>query len=264
MADVKLKADVLSAFNGGEITPELSGRVDKEELKFGTRYVSNFLPEHQGGLKKWYGTTKIGTVPVNVSSGYRVIPFDGASEPLALLFCAGNVYSVSMDEIYQQDFNIAANQIIGASYLQINDLIYFTNENTGMFQIQYYGIVNGHHTFKLFSSSIKEEPFFPISWRGNYNRNIKVSGYTGTITMESVDPGNEYFLKLPLKLQNVGAGANILFQNTISDCITGGEESNPSTVTTGATVVKLIRKRNGVDSVVESHTIGNDETVREY
>lgn len=262
MAD-KLKADVLSAFNGGEITPELAGRVDKEELKFGTRYVSNFLPTHQGGLKKWYGTTKIGTVPVNVSSGYRVIPFDGASEPLVLLFCAGNVYAVSSSEIWLQDFNVSLDQIIGASYLQINDLIYFTNENTGMFQIQYYGIVNGHHKFNLFINYIKEEPFFPTSWRGNYSGNIRTSGYTGTITMEAVDPGTEYSLQLPVRLRNIGAGVNVLFQNTVADCISAGNSDAPSTVTAGATVLKLIRNRGGVEEVVISAAIGNESTISE-
>ena len=134
----KLKADVLSAFNGGELTPEVSGRVDKEELKFGTRYSSNFMPTHQGGLSKWYGTTKIDTVPLDISTGYTLVPFDGASEPLALLFTSGKVYAVSGQEVYLQDFTVSDAQIVDVSYLQINDLIYFAGPNSNMFQIQYY------------------------------------------------------------------------------------------------------------------------------
>lgn len=259
----KLKADILSAFNGGEITPELSGRVDKEELKFGTRYVSNFLPTPQGGLKKWYGTTKIGTVPVNVSNGYRLIPFDGASEPIALLFVAGNVYAVSNGEIWEQDFHIPLNQILGASYLQINDLIYFANESTPIFQIQYYGLVDGHHTFNLLDSQVKEEPFFPYSWRGNYNRNIKTDGYTGTITMEATDTGSEYKLQLPVKLQAPGAGVNVLFENTITDCISAGDSTTPSAVTTGSTKLQLVRIRGGVEEVVYEADLGNDVQLQE-
>lgn len=259
----KLKADILSAFNGGELTPELSGRVDKEELKFGTRYTSNFLPTHQGGLKKWYGTTKVDTVPINVSNGYRVIPFDGASEPIVLLFSGGKVYAVSSSEVWEQDFDLPVNQVLGASYLQINDLIYFANENTGLFQIQYYGIVDGHHTFKMFTNYIKEEPFFPYSWRGNYNKTIRSDGYTGTITLEAIGSTSEYALELPVRLRSVGAGVNVLFENTVSDCITAGDTDTPSEVTTGSTVLKLVRIRGGVESDVYTASLGNDVTVSE-
>lgn len=262
MAD-KLKADVLSAFNGGEITPELSGRVDKEELKFGTRYVSNFLPTPQGGLKKWYGTTKIGTVPVNVSNGYRLIPFDGASEPISLLFVAGNVYAVSNSEIWQQDFQMPLNQILNASYLQINDLMYFANEDVPVFQIQYFGLVDGHHTFNIMDNPIKEEPFFPYSWRGNYNKNIQTDGYTGTITMQAIDTVSEYTLQLPVRLQAAGAGVNLLFENTITDAITAGDSDTPSTVTTGTSKLQLVRIRGGIEEVVYEAEIGNDVQLQE-
>lgn len=266
MAD-KLKADILSVFNGGELTPELSGRVDKEELKFGTRYVSNFIPTHQGGIKKWYGTSKIATVPINAANGYRLIPFDGASEPLALLFTGGSVYAVSGSEVYLQDFNIYDNQITGASYLQINDLLYFANENVYPFQIQYYGIVNGHHKFKLIESYIKEEPFFPYSWRGNYNKNLQTNGYNGTLTAEATSATYGYSLQLPARLQNVGAGVNVLFQNGVMNCISAGSSgwhAVSTTVTTGSTVLQLIRIRNGVESVTAHTTyIGNNQIISE-
>jgi len=268
----KLKADVLSAFNGGETTPELAGRVDKEELKFGTRYVSNFLPTHQGGLKKWYGTSKVATVALDASSKHRLIEFDGASEPLALLFSGGDVYSVSAGEVYKQDFNVYEDQISDASYLQINDLIYFANKTSAMFQIQYYGVENGHHIFKLKDSYIKEEPFFPYSWRGNYNKNIQTNGYNGVLTAEATSATFGYALELPQRLQNPGAGINVLFDNGPLNCITGGNKRNDQFVqldttcdmTGGMTELKLIRVRGGIESQVgTTQYVGNKQVITE-
>ena len=268
----KLKADVLSAFNGGEITPELSGRVDKEELKFGFRYSSNFLPTHQGGLKKWYGSYKVATIPLNISSKHVLIPFDGASEPLALLFSGGDVYAVSRNEVWKQLFNVYEDQIADASYLQINDLIYFANPTSPMFQIQYYGLENGHHVFKLKDSVIKEEPFFPYYWRGNYSKNIQTNGYSGVLTAEATSAVAGYVLKLPQRLQNPGAGVNVLFENGPLNCITGGDSwerlntlVTASDVTGGTTELKLIRVRGGQESVVgSSQYVGNMMFISEY
>ena len=259
----RLKADVLSAFNGGELTPELSGRVDKEELKFGTRYSSNFVPTHQGGLSKWCGTTKIATIPINVSSEYKLVPFNGASEPLALLFCAGNVYSVCGSEIYLQRFNILPNQISDASYLQINDLIYFASPSAGLYQIQYFGVEDGHHIFNLLENSVKEEPFFPYSWSGNYNKAIRTYGYRDLVTVEAIGAISGYYLKLPERLANPGVGINVLFGDQIMKCITAGTSYNTpsSTVTTGATTIKLIRIRGGVETEVISANVGTRQTI---
>lgn len=268
----KLKADVLSAFNGGEITPELSGRVDKEELKFGTRYVSNFMPTHQGGIKKWYGTSKIATVPLNAESKHVMIEFDGASEPLALLFSGGDVYSVSANEVYKQDFNIYEDQISGASYLQINDLIYFANQTSFPFQIQYYGIEDGHHIFKLQDSYVKEEPFFPYSWNGNYNKTLKTDGYNGVLTVEATSASAGYILELPERLQNSGAGINVLFESGPLNCITGGNKRKDQftqldttcDMTGGTTTLKLIRIRGGIESLVGSaQYVGNKQVITE-
>ena len=260
----KLKADVLSAFNGGEVTPEAAGRVDKEELKFATRYVANFLPTHQGGIKKWYGTSKIDNIPVNVSTGYKLIPFNGASEPLCLLFCAGNVYAVSSGEVYQQSFVVTPDQIENTNYLQINDIMYFANGTTPLFQIQYYGIDNGHHIFKLYSAAIKEEPFFPYSWDGNYNQNIQTNGYTGEITVTATNASGGYRLRLPARIQNCGAGVNVLFQDGTNMAITGGNitgGANPSNPVIGSTELQLVRIRGGVESVEVSSFVGTQQRI---
>ena len=264
----KLKADVLSAFNGGELTPEVSGRVDREELKFGTRYSSNFIPTHQGGISKWYGTTKIDTIPLNVSSKYVLVPFNGASEPLALLFYEGNVYAVSGQEVYLQDFNVGEDQIVGASYLQINDLVYFANQNTSFFQIQYYGMENGHHIFKLYNTEIKEEPFFPYSWNGNYNKNLQTDGYAGVVNVTATSAVSGYNLKLPTPIRDPGSELNVVFQSDRYTGISGGTYSGkntdtPYTVTMGATLIKLVRDRSGVETDIISSYIGNQKILKE-
>lgn len=263
----KLKADVLSAFNGGELTPEVSGRVDKEELKFGTRYSSNFMPTHQGGLSKWYGTTKIDTVPLDISTGYTLVPFDGASEPLALLFTSGKVYAVSGQEVYLQDFTVSDAQIVDVSYLQINDLIYFAGPNSNMFQIQYYGMENGHHIFKLFNTEMKEEPFFPYSWNGNYNKNLQTDGYTGTVNVTATSAVSGYKLKLPNTIKSPGSELSVTFQDPYKGISGGNYDGNnastPYTVSIGLTQLTLVRNRGGVESNVISTYIGNQKEYRE-
>jgi len=262
----KLKADILSAFNGGELTPDLAGRVDKEELKFGTRYVSNFMPTHQGGLKKWYGTSKIASLPINTASGYKMVPFNGASCPLALLFCNGNVYAVSEGEVYQQSFYVNQDQLVDLSYLQINDIIYFTSPTSGIFKIQYYGMVNGHHKFILYNCNMKEEPFFPYSWDGNYNKTVQTDGYNGVVNVTATSSVSGYRLKLPFRIQNVGSEQNILFQSDPNKAINRGHYilkgnsvlylDSRNSYTIGDTIISLIRIRGGIESTVFSSYIG--------
>lgn len=55
-----------SRVNGGEISPQLEGRVDNERYNSGARLLENFLVKPNGSISKRPGTQYIGTLPAVV------------------------------------------------------------------------------------------------------------------------------------------------------------------------------------------------------
>lgn len=258
MAD-NLHGGVLTSFTGGELTPQLAGRVDKEEMKIGSRYVSNFIPEHQGGLKKFYGSGHISTLTDDISAGYRMIPFDGCSEPLCLLFVPDKVYCVTRFEMYPVNVGITLQQILNASYVQSNDVMYITNEFVGQFAITYAGKdpETNHHIFNSSEQKFVTEPFFPLNWQGNYNGlPLHTSGSAGYITITGQQPSRTYGIELPTVLKNCGVGKSVASETNSSLGITSVYRSNSVNATIGQCVLELHRVRGGVDETIESATIG--------
>lgn len=258
----KLHGGVLTSFSGGELTPQLAGRVDKEQMKIGSRYVSNFIPEHQGGLKKFYGSGHIGRVTDDMSAGYRMIPFDGCGEPLCLLFVPGKIYCVTRKDMYQVDVAVSLQQILDASYVQSNDVLYITSESMGQAVITYAGIDDdtGHHKFYSSEQRFVVEPFFPLNWQGNYNGlPLHTDASEGYITITGTVPPPVYSLELPDVLKFCGTGKSVTDERNSSLGITsrhgiGGAKITNATI--GQCVLELHRIRNDVDSVVSSPIIG--------
>lgn len=257
----KLRSGVLTSFSGGELTPQLAGRVDKEEMKIGSRYVSNFIPEHQGGLKKFYGSGHVETLTDDLSSGYKMIPFDGCGEPLCLLFVPGKVYCVTRTEAYQVDVQISLQTVLKASYVQSGDTMYITNENEGQIVITYSGRdkETGHHVFNSSNQTFINVPFFPVSWQGNYNGlPLRTSASAGYITISGEEVKGGYSLELPEVLKDAGAGKNVTSDTDSSLSITSIDADVSTGATIGGFVIELHRVRNGEDEVVRSAKIGSE------
>ena len=254
-----LHSGVLTSFSGGELTPQLAGRIDKEQLKIGSRYASNFIPEHQGGLKKFYGSGHISDVEESMAAGYRMIPFDGCGEPLCLLFTPSKVYCVTRIEMYEVSISISLQMMLNASYVQSNDVMYITNENMGQAVITYSGrdAETGHHTFSSGEQKFVTEPFFPVNWQGNYNGlPLHTSGSSGYITITGEGMPTVYSIELPDVLKNVGAGKNVTSNEDSTLGIISMYRSSGAGATIGSFTVELHRVRGGVDEVVESGNIG--------
>lgn len=266
MAD-NLHAGVLTSFSGGELTPQLAGRVDKEEMKIGSRYVSNFIPEHQGGLKKFYGSGNIAKITDSLTNGYRMIPFDGCGEPVCLLFVADKVYCVTHSSMYTVDVHISLQMMLTASYVQTSDVMYITNENMGQAVITYAGLdsTTGRHVFKSSTQKFVVEPFFPLNWQGNYNGlPLSINHSTGHVIITGSQTPSVYSLELPDVLKNVGAGKNITDENDSSLGITSVYHANGTTPTIGQFTIELHRIRNNNDTVVRSAVIGSELEQREW
>lgn len=269
----KLKNNMLTAFVGGELTPALAGRVDKDEASIGSRFLSNFMPQVQGGLKKFYGSSKIATVTETVSDGtYKLVPFDGAIEPLVLVFVGGAVYVATSAEYYKLPFPVPSSQINNCSYLQTNDIIRFTSENGGMFELHYYGIIDGKHSFSYFNPDFLDVPYFSLGWQGNYYGQLTTeklpydnsTAYSGSISIRSGVVPTSYAIDLPDILSNAGAEKNITFENDQYGVITRGDKSQggPFAANMGETKIKLMRVRGDAEPVVVLEaTIGNAKDV---
>lgn len=260
MAD-NLHAGVLTSFSGGELTPQLAGRVDKEEMKIGSRYVSNFIPEHQGGLKKFYGSRGVSRITDDLTAGCRLIPFDGCGEPVCLLFVPGKVYCVTDSDMYEVTVNISLQMILGASYVQSSDVMYITNENMGQAVITYAGKDpdTNHHIFNSSTQKFVVEPFFPVNWQGNYNgMPINTSASSGHIIISAAQTlPNVCGIELPDVLKNVGVGKNVTAQNNPTQAITSVRQNvSAGTITIGTCTLELHRVREGVDTIVKSAKIG--------
>lgn len=256
-----LHSGVLTSFSGGELTPQLAGRIDKEQLKIGSRYVSNFIPEHQGGLKKFYGSGHIDNVTDDLTSGYRMVPFDGCGEPLCLLFTPSNVYCVTCTDMYPVDVSIALNMMLGASYVQSSDVMYITNENMGQAVITYSGkdTETGHHIFHSDSQKFVTEPFFPLNWQGNYHGSpLHISGSVGYVTITGDSVPSHYSIELPGILKGCGTGKSVTSGTSSALGITSYKTSTEYATTIGQCKIELHRVRNGNDEIVKEAYVGSE------
>lgn len=263
MAD--LKSNILTNFAGGELGPNVAGRVDSDDLKNGVRYVENFIPQPQGGLKKFYGTRKVATIP---GDGQRVlIPFDGASEPLSLLFANNKMYYLTEFDFVDTGVSIQTSSIVGATYVQINDVIKFASKDL-MFDINYLGNEEGTHEFRIVSPQLTEVPYFPLGWSGNFNHSVVSTGGGASddskeFVLRVSSAGTEFSLELPPVLVGAGAGKNVVSNIKTSTVIDLGLGGSPKhTATLGAFEIAFVRIRDGVETELIEGNIGN--TVRKH
>lgn len=256
MAD--LKSGVLTSFTGGEVAPALAGRIDYEELRSSSRFIENFIPQPQGGLKKFYGTNKISSV--DPDSVYKMIPFDGADEPIVLLFINNKVFCVTESGMVDTEIPFVTVNIVDVSYVQINDVIKFTSETYGMFEIHYMGREEGVHKFNFLQSEFKQVPYFPLGWKGLYWFPIVTKpGATGEITIETASSADvavtRVTVPLPEALWGCGAGKNVASPDALKVIYDGNNDYRPNG-TMGQARISFWRRRAGADSRLFVSVVG--------
>ena len=261
---MQIRNGVTPAFFGGEATPEMAGRIDKEELRITARYISNFVPACQGGLKKFWGTWFIKKIAMS-NEICRLIPISGMSEPMSLFFYENKVYKVTKDDVIDQNIPLRTSVIMEASYSQNNAVIYFATAQQAPFYLRYDGENFSYHVMEL-----EEEPFFPLSWSKLYNGAIRSTGYQGEVTITPIlDSTTEYSLFLP-------ANFGDLEYNDIVATYLEGEENeaipfahlyqSPSG-NCNDTRVALMRVRGPEGSETESEVFGSNignHTVKQF
>lgn len=253
------KVDIATAFNAGELTPALAGRVDFQDYKYGMRFVENFLPEVQGGLKKFYGTRKIAVIAK--PDDYVMVPFDALDKPVVLVIHDGAVSVIDGDDYYDTDLTISVAGLKELNWAQSNAIMYFVHPTTAPFSIRCYGRDNDNKLiFRIEEIGFVDVPYFPVGWDGNFNGTITTDGETGTVHLTAGSTVT-LSLKMPDSIANTSGAINVLRGNPVASLVKSIANDNYN-VTLGATKVQLIRRRNGVETVVTTISTGVQQTVK--
>ncbi len=250
MAESKLKSNIFTGFNHGEFSPSLSGRIDYSDFMYSVRKMSNFLPEPQGGIKKFYGTTKIHEFEADAD--VLMVPFDGLIYPCALIFYNGSLLYTWNDTVVDTGEKISLINKDSLSWQKINDIILFCNDSM-FFQVSWTG-----STFTISEPELSSMPMFPIA--ANII-GLDVPLYTSltkgqvTLSVNTTTVGKT-LIKLPQEFIDNPVGYNVMACNYLIDCRSQSHWAYNATDMLGLTsngtpvVATLYRRRGGVDSVV--------------
>lgn len=244
------KVDITTAFNAGEFTPALAGRIDFQDYKYSARFIENFLPEVQGGLKKFYGTRKIAVI--NKPNDYIMVPFDALDEPVILVIADGAVSVIDGDDYYVTNLSVNVAGLKQLNWVQQNSVIFFAHPTSMPFTIRCYGRDPSNDNkliLKLEEIGFVDVPYFPVGWAGNFNGTITTDAETGTIHVTAGSTAT-LSLKLPDIIAGTSGSVNVLQGPPISVL------RRPDESTLGTTKVQIIRKRNGVESIVSEINTG--------
>lgn len=81
---------ILTAFNGGELSPLLDGRVDQDKYFMGCRTLSNFIPTVQGPARRRGGTRYVGEAKFSAKRAWLA----------DFVFSAGQAYVLEFGDFY--------------------------------------------------------------------------------------------------------------------------------------------------------------------
>ena len=190
-SDKKLQG--FTAFNSGEYSSELAGRVDLESFASSSRYSSNFLTQVSGGIKKFYGTYHITEKTID-DFDIKMIPFINKYEPMVFV-----VYGTHDEEATglkvglihgdnYKDLDIEIPLTVKPQELrwqQINDRLIFCHKSVQPFEIDFYGVDNdtGEYVFDTTNVAFTEVPYFPVGSTDDYSGELQASGLSGDITL---------------------------------------------------------------------------------
>jgi len=262
MAASDKKVHQYTSFNAGEYSPELAGRVDLESFNSSTRQMTNMLSQISGGVKKFYGTTHVAEVtPDAGKTNVKFIPFINSYEPIVLVVWGRDEATEAADElkvglIYGDNYKPLTDVAFPSSveveklrWKQINDVIIFAHESTQPFSVKFYGQdkVNGGYIFQAENIKFKEIPYFPIDTTEDYVGTLESTGVSGTVTMSIPNLAMSVRTNFPAILtdQSVYVRTGRPGHTTWTPT---GYPTNEKGHTVDNSVVKLYRRRNGVDT----------------
>jgi len=117
-----------SRVNGGEISPQLEGRVDNERYNSGARLLENFIVKPNGSISKRPGTQYIATLP----SAGRLETYRASEETnfmLAFTVSGARPYTTAGTEVTTLTGNMITAPVAYVSGLSADRIVYSTIDN---------------------------------------------------------------------------------------------------------------------------------------
>lgn len=126
---------LINAFNAGEFTDELLGRVDLDSLRKACRLCRNFIPRTLGGVRRRPGMLRLGAakiaakkcrlLPFNFSTGARFIL--EAGEGYLRIWRDGALVRDESEVIIEESAPWTEAQLFQIQMVQVNDLVFFSH-----------------------------------------------------------------------------------------------------------------------------------------
>ena len=128
------------SFNGGELSPLLSGRIDYPKYSSGCKEMTNFIPTVYGPMTKRPGTRFV----EDLGSEAVLYPFEfSESQAYIFAFKEGVIDVYTLDNRLVDDmdvpvsipsqFTLAEAKVL--KFAQTGDLVYFTHPRGGIFKV---------------------------------------------------------------------------------------------------------------------------------
>ena len=86
---------ITKAFNAGELSPRLYGRVDLAKYQSGMKEITNFILDIRGGMRSREGYVFLGELPNTGTAPPRLIPF---------------IFNITTNNVLQQYVLVLVNQ----------------------------------------------------------------------------------------------------------------------------------------------------------
>ena len=123
-----------NAFNAGELTPDLMGRVDLESLKKACRICRNFLPRTLGGVRRRPGMLYLGEAKYH-NKQCRLLPFNFSTAARFVMELGDGYLRIWKDgalvEVGGSPLELVAPwteaQLFSIQMVQVNNLVFFTH-----------------------------------------------------------------------------------------------------------------------------------------
>lgn len=241
MAKDDKKLQSFNSFNSGEYSPSLAGRVDLESFGSSARYMSNFISEATGGIKKFYGTYHIS----EIDNGGQIlmVPFYNSYEPMCFVFTPNFIGVIITNDYFELGVPpLATNDLSKVKWAQSNDKIFLTAPDMPMVSLDFLGPQEGwiKYNFSISDVVLDYEPFFPIGWDGNYNGEVETVGMNGTIEVRI--PANKQGVQIDLpEVLSDSSQFNILGANNYMSY----KDDGSRIAHLGRTTATFYRIRNG-------------------
>lgn len=258
------KVHGIYAFNSGEYSSELAGRVDLESFASSTRYTSNFLTQVSGGIKKFYGTYHITEKTVE-NPNIKMIPFVNKYEPMVFVIfgleeedsTGLKVGLIHGDEYTDLDIEVPATVVPSElRWQQVNDRLILCHKTVQPFEIDFYGRDdNGEYLFSTTNIAFKEVPYFPVGSTNDYRGSFTASALTGEITLTVI--GDDIATYFPPVLVSQST-----FTRTAK--IKAPQHNIGLDYKINNSVAYLKRIRSGVETTLASGNVNNYKTSWEY